>query len=324
MRVDYGGQELQKRLLRIAAIFVAFALLAVPTGAGAQPALLSLSPAATAAPVGSEVLVELVVSGASDLYGCQVSIAFDAARLQVRDADGNPGNGVQVSAGELFQTAYQAVNLADNGAGTISFAASLQRPAPPVNGSGSLVRIVFTAVGSGAATISIAAAVLADSDGYVLEHTVGPAVTIAVGDVGFISGRVLLQGRTAHAGTLVYAGPYSALTDDTGAFRIALPPGAHEVRTRAPRYLDALRVGVSVQIGQETALAAAKLLGGDANDDGMVNIIDLSIIGAAFGSSTGSARWDERADINGDGFVNICDMTLATSNFGRVEPLPWP
>ena len=79
-----------------------------------------------------------------------------------------------------------------------------------------------------------------------------------------------------------------------------------------------------VEVGQETALAAVKLLGGDANEDGMVNIIDLSIIGAAFGSSTGSATWDERADINRDGFVNICDITLATSNFGRVEPLPRP
>jgi len=314
---------LHKGLLRIAAIFVAFALLAVPTEAGAQPALLSLSPAATAAPVGSEVLVELVVSGASDLYGCQVSIAFDAARLQVRDADGNPGNGVQVSAGELLQTAYQASNLADNGAGTIAFAASLQRPAPPVNGSGSLVRIVFTAIKAGDATVSITGGLLSDSDGMAIAHSIGAPITITVGEAGWIVGRVTLQGRANHAGTPVYAGSYSGVTDSTGAFRIAAPAGVYQVRTEAPRYLDALKVGVSVQIGQETALAAVKLLGGDANDDGVINITDLAIIGRAFGSASGSDNWDERADVNGDGAVNICDFTLAASNFGKSEPLPW-
>jgi len=322
-----GVRAGEGKLLRASqALLVLLLLLAggLPRAVAAQAPVLSLSAATTVVPVGSAVVVDVIVSGVTDLYGAEIELGFDHTRLQVLDADGVSANGVQVAAGELLQTAYQAENLADNGSGSVRFAASLERPSPAVAGSGSLVRITFSAVAAGSATVSLTGALLANSDGYAMSYTVGQPLTLAIGDVGWVVGRVTLQGRTNQAGTPVYVGSYAGTTDSTGAFRIAAPAGVYDVRTEAPRYLDALRTGVQVQLGHETALSAVKLLGGDANDDGAVNVVDLAIIGRAFGSTPSSSNWDERADINGDSVVNIRDFVLAASNFGKSEPLVWP
>jgi len=62
---------------------------------------------------------------------------------------------------------------------------------------------------------------------------------------------------------------------------------------------------------------------GDANWDGSVNIIDLSMVGMAFGSKPGDSNWNSAADISpigipeGDGSVNILDLSMAGQNFGN-------
>lgn len=46
----------------------------------------------------------------------------------------------------------------------------------------------------------------------------------------------------------------------------------------------------------------------DVNDDGAVNILDLTLVGSRFGST------DAEADVNGDGIVNILDVILVAQN----------
>jgi hypothetical protein len=56
---------------------------------------------------------------------------------------------------------------------------------------------------------------------------------------------------------------------------------------------------------------------GDANGDKYINIKDIVIVAAAFGSKPGDSNWDSRADINKDKFVNIKDLVLVSGNFGK-------
>ena len=55
---------------------------------------------------------------------------------------------------------------------------------------------------------------------------------------------------------------------------------------------------------------------GDINEDGDVNVLDLSILLANFGKS-GAAISDLRADINNDGDVNVLDLSILLANFGK-------
>jgi hypothetical protein len=54
----------------------------------------------------------------------------------------------------------------------------------------------------------------------------------------------------------------------------------------------------------------------DVNEDGTVNILDISAIGQEYGKSVGAPypRWD----VNQDGSINVQDMTLAGSHFGET------
>ncbi len=55
---------------------------------------------------------------------------------------------------------------------------------------------------------------------------------------------------------------------------------------------------------------------GDINGDGIVDIFDVVIIAAAFGSVPQDSNWDVRADINGDDLVDIFDLVAVSSHYG--------
>ena len=72
-----------------------------------------------------------------------------------------------------------------------------------------------------------------------------------------------------------------------------------------PRIADA-------QITESTHLPA------DVNRDGIVNIIDLTLVASNFGKQGTNA-----ADVNGDGIVNIIDLTLVAAAFGNTAAAPF-
>jgi len=57
---------------------------------------------------------------------------------------------------------------------------------------------------------------------------------------------------------------------------------------------------------------------GDVNGDCRVDIVDLSAVGAAFGSVFGSAAYKANADLNNDDQINIVDLVVVASSFGRL------
>ncbi|MFI5240119.1 MAG: dockerin type I domain-containing protein [Candidatus Saccharimonadia bacterium] len=62
--------------------------------------------------------------------------------------------------------------------------------------------------------------------------------------------------------------------------------------------------------------AASCTLMGDANCDGVVNIIDLSILASNWGNTT--ATWN-MGDFNGDGIVNILDLSILAANWNQTS-----
>ncbi len=60
----------------------------------------------------------------------------------------------------------------------------------------------------------------------------------------------------------------------------------------------------------------------DVNRDRTVNIIDLAGVGMVYGSTPASANWNPNADINKDGRVDIIDLVLVGSAFGSNAPSP--
>ena len=68
---------------------------------------------------------------------------------------------------------------------------------------------------------------------------------------------------------------------------------------------------------QGTISAPDTLVQGDVNQDGIVNIIDLTLVASSFGETGVNV-----ADVNGDGVVNIVDLTLVAGAFGGNAASP--
>ncbi len=64
---------------------------------------------------------------------------------------------------------------------------------------------------------------------------------------------------------------------------------------------------------EHAEITEPKRLPEDVNDDGIVNIIDLTLVASNFGKSG-----ENDADINADGIVNIIDLTLVAAAFGKT------
>jgi nitrous oxidase accessory protein len=59
---------------------------------------------------------------------------------------------------------------------------------------------------------------------------------------------------------------------------------------------------------------------GDINGDFRVSLQDLMLLANAYGSSSGTAKWNPNADINGDGTVNLTDFVILASHYGQPHP----
>jgi subtilisin family serine protease len=140
-----------------------------------------------------------------------------------------------------------------------------------------------------------------------------------------ISGKVTLQGRRDHGGTILAlsdatcsANLYmpteatiTTTTDAQGNFELTLSPEYNPacLYVTHPGYLQ----------GQATLPAESgrtlKLLAGDIIQDNLINIFDLVRVASKMGSSA------VEADLNTDGQVDILDLTLVAGNYNQRGPL---
>ena len=89
-------------------------------------------------PVDQQIAVQVAVEEATAVYGTEFTVLFDPAMLEVVSVE----HGDFLSANPDQET-FILKNESDNEQGTINYALSLLNPAPPVDGGGVLLHIVF-------------------------------------------------------------------------------------------------------------------------------------------------------------------------------------
>jgi hypothetical protein len=117
--------------------------------------------------------VTIQLSNMHDLYAVDLELAFDKNVLEVVDRD-DQAVGVNLElVGNWFEAGYVAVNLADNAAGTIQFAATLTRPAEPIEGAGAVAVIRFRAKALAEdSAVTLTRAEFSDRDGFLVGRPV--------------------------------------------------------------------------------------------------------------------------------------------------------
>jgi len=282
----------------------------------------------------SQILITIVnqETDPEEVRGVEVHLDFEDSLLQVVDADGDSGNGVQLKVeSELFDGDLRiGQNLVDNEAGTIVFAVAQSNGTPVFNAwEKAIATITWQCAGEcpeaqvGTEVTVVGNTLMSDPDGYPVaaDCAVSGIITIpACVTAGCIEGYVTPQGRYNFSGVRVVAGAHEADTDSTGHFKLeGVEAGTSwEVMAKMDGYLDAMASGVQVVAGQEcTDLGATKLLGGEVVPNKEIDIGDITYIASRFLGA------DMTADVNGDSMVNILDLTVAAANFGMKGPTPW-
>lgn len=284
-----------------------------------------------------------ILGKASDLWAVDFTLNFN-----VDDGDGEADDvleGTSVSLPSVsddsgMNAAFVVEQDIDNGAGTVRVAYSQSgnpsNPDTAASGDGFvLASITFRGQNLGDADFSFGPVVYTDGDGTVIadETTLEilvvdasdsplPSPHVTVTSAAVVSGSVDLQGRSDESGVdaRLTPGNYFDTTDAAGDFTITeVPAGTFTLRVSMPRYLAAEKpINVPDTVTSSTG-NDVELLGGDINQDDRINIQDLAMMGARFGTTLTEPNWDDngRADINNDGDVNIQDLAIAGGNFGK-------
>jgi hypothetical protein len=292
-----------------------------------------IEPPEATLPVSTTFTVDVMVADVTDLYGVELDLTFDPDIVEVIDDDpGTPG--IQILPGSCPSPDFVVENIADNAAGTISYAATALSPSPPCDGSGVVASITFHGLTVGISPLHFADYLLSDTNlSAIPVFSVSDGSLVVTDPTGILEGTVDLQGRSGpppyYNGAEVCAWQGGVdiactTTDAAGYYLIELLEGTYDVTVEMARYLDAEKAAVAVVAGDTTTLTEVKLLGGDCQDDCIINILDLSFMGYRFGLCVGDPGWDARADINNDGCINILDITGGGVNFSKTCPVPWP
>jgi hypothetical protein len=338
--------------LAVLAAIIFILVTANSPAAGAQaPTVVRPNPVAALVGLGQTQFVDILVQDVQRLYGAEMHLSFDPAVVEVTEV-------VPVSPGGFPVADFVVVRGYDNSTGTVDYAVTALNPSPESNGTGPMLRLSFrgkalwqkSTIGMRGSPASILAVVVGPQkvvSGPFAWQNGTISVTLANAAV---DGWVALQGRTQGAagplgwsgatvrlacasGPCVGQGAEALTTDAQGRFgkvknasAMGLVHGVYTAVVSHAGYLPASKSGMVVS-GDLTVLApsgdpqAPLLLGGDANDDGLINILDLTAIGTAFnlppvgGAGTG-------ADINGDNRVNVLDVVMTGSNYGKTAS-PW-
>lgn len=296
--------------------WLAMALLGgAPVGAQVLPTVV-FEPNTQTIDIGDPAVVEVWVNDVADFYGVEFEASFDETIVQ----------GVEVVPGAAFDpypNEYEVVDGSISG-GVVSFAATLLRvaKAPPLSGNLHLATITFTGASYGTSPLTWLEIKLADSyGGTILYESFDGSIVVEEEVVAnsIVNGHAYLEGRDDHQGIAVEMSNsefYTATTAVDGWYEfVNVVADTYTVTFGSPMYLGAVFQGCTVNPSETVGLSDVTLLGGDLNDDDVIDISDLVIGAANFNTN------DPMSDINGDGLVDIFDIVLIGKNFGLTGPI---
>ncbi|MEM7536864.1 MAG: S8 family serine peptidase [Chloroflexota bacterium] len=284
---------------------------------------LSLSPQETNILVSDVHTITVQLHDVDKLYGAQFSVEFDPEVVEILDAQSfNPG--VQIHPSDFLTEVTTIENVVNMSEGIIHYAVSLQGDNPGISGSGALAKIVVRGLVSDTTRISLKDAILVDRESNVLQHGIQPGhIIVFEHNTPGIVGNVILERRSSNIGAVVCVEDVSCMvTGEDGFYSFTDVPSTGNITIHHPSYLNTARSYTSDE-GPNIVMPDVTLLGGDLNQDGVIDILDAVLMGLAWKSQNGDVNWNPTADIVDDGQVNIRDYVVVGVNLGQTAPGLW-
>ena len=143
-------------------------------------------------------------------------------------------------------------------------------------------------------------------------------------EIGTISGLVAYQNRPNNSGIKVkLLGVANEVitevtTSNDGVYTFPeLPIGDYTLEMIAPQHIAVLKP-VVIESANSTVQLNDQLRAGDVDDSGIVDMVDITLVGANFGLEVIPEIGN--VDLNSDGWVNVSDLSLAGGNLDLAAP----
>lgn len=286
---------------------------------------------------GAQLNVNFKLYKISGLYGMEMRCSVDPnvlTGLARADGDGfNAGNSFFIDQGFNASTGEWVI------------ATSRLLPAEPIVGDLTAFSLAFTVKNAGNTAVNCAVNSV-DRNGFdlpldvingtasnpqqpsVQPNFMDPPVEIIVvpdaAELSAISGVVTYQSGTDSSGidVALMGGDNSVLAQVTtganGSYLFnAVPAGAYYLQASAPGHITMLRTVLVDGNEPVVDLSVDTLVAGDTDNNGTVDILDASFIGANFNLQSPPAPLE--VDLNHDNQINIGDLVLVGTNFGAVS-----
>ena len=204
------------------------------------------------------------------------------------------------------------------GGGTFTYAVSGSNGTKAMT-SGTVFRFTLVALATGSFTVNCSAKVSTTGSDLMtipfspLSITVSPAT-----NNGTVSGTVI-SGRAVTV-TLTGSETHSVAASSSGAYSISAAAGTYTLTASAPGYLGASG-SVTLTTGG-TLTRNVTLLGGDINADNVIDAWDVQTLGFYYNQPVTSST-PISVDLNNDGTINLLDLTILANNYGRTGPIAW-
>jgi len=265
--------------------------------------------------------IKITITDSENVSGAQAYINFDYTKLEVKSIT----KGAAIGAWAQFQSSW------NNTAGTIYYAAAAM-PSPVFNQTFVLATVELKALGVTESTplTFVTEGTLKTKVSYggesVLDAVQNGEVTIVE---RILLGHVDLQGRSTPESRITLLTvtlldtvttnevEYSVTTDEEGNFVVSgVPLGTYDIRVKCSHTLANRKDDVVISDITTGPIDFGTLLEGDATDDNVVDIDDVTMLAPSFGKFSGEPGFIGNCDFTQEGVVDIDDVTLIAMNFG--------
>lgn len=281
-------------------------------------------------PANNQVSVKVRLIDVTGVFGMQTECKVNPQILAGTTL--TEGDGFSQSNGFLINEGYQTDGLWKVGATRL-------KPNPAISGSAVAYTLNYNVAAAGDGQLNCSALAV-DENGSQIElpvvngtvATLPPAVTPppvvteppVMVDLGTISGLVAYQNRPSNSGIKVkLLGVANEVlqevtTNSEGIYTFPdLPIGDYTLEMLAPQHIAVLKP-VVIQTANETVQLNDQLRAGDVDSNNVINIADITLLGANFGIQV--IPEIANLDLNADGWVNISDLSLAGGNLDLTGP----
>ena len=107
-------------------------------------------------------------------------------------------------------------------------------------------------------------------------------------------------------------------TDNDGRFEFNLYPGEYEMVILKQSYVEYRKINLSIDGGERIDLGENKIRAGDVNQDGQIEISDLTAVTSNTGTVT-EENGIKIYDLNEDGIVNKTDRNILRENYNKQK-----